>query len=455
MVIPGPDPTSAVATSGLNRTPLTELSVDTKRQLANMLNRKKVLHSEEGYERDWRGIASLAGLRNLVDDNVNNPMDLVLSNWILYKPQTAEVGYLEEFLGIIDRWDVRDDLQENLTKDTDRYNLKQQQREQLALARNSPPPSVKCIEKNNNSLGRSLNILSIDDERCLQNGQPLPKYNACVLYAEADIEHATDIMKNLESPPYNLKLFLRHRDLLLGVPFEHVELSEFMTTRCNHLIIVLTQEFLNSRENTYFVNFTQKLQIENNLRKIIPILYCEMTIPPTLAIYTHLNFTHHSSLFNFWDKLARSLYDVDASYIYCSNPQLYAPTAPEALSLPETPRIMLNGTDVTDQPDWKLTEPKAKFKSETPNAVAAMPEQKVKKRSMLLRITSSRNGSAGKPLKHAQSFSAINMPDHDNTLNASMSNLSTYSEKKKRLNKISSKLLKPFTRSTTKLQTLC
>jgi len=116
MVIPSPDPTSAVATSGLNRTPLTELSADTKRQLANMLNRKKVLHSEEGYERDWRGIASLAGLRNLVDDNVNNPMELVLSSWIQHKPQTAEVGYLEEFLGIIDRWDVRDDLQENLSR---------------------------------------------------------------------------------------------------------------------------------------------------------------------------------------------------------------------------------------------------------------------------------------------------------------------------------------------------
>lgn len=34
-----------------------------------------------------------------------------------------------------------------------------------------------------------------------------------------------------------------------------------MATRCNHLIVVLTEEFLKSRENTYLVNFTQKLQI--------------------------------------------------------------------------------------------------------------------------------------------------------------------------------------------------
>ncbi|KAL7736561.1 hypothetical protein ACLKA6_015204 [Drosophila palustris] len=470
MVIPGPDPTSAVATSGFNRTPLTALSAETRSQLACMLSRKKVLHSEQGYERDWRGIATLAGLRNYVDDNVSKPMDLVLSNWIQHKPKTAEVGHLEDFLGIIDRWDVLDDIQENLTKDTERYNQKQHQQEQLALAlaRNSPPPDValKCVEKNNNSLGRPVNILGIDDERCLQNGLPLPKYNACVLYAEADIELATDIMKNLESPRYNLKLFLKHRDLALGVPFEHVELTEFMKSRCNHLIVVLTQEFLNSRENTFLVNFTQKLQIQNNLRKIIPVLYCNMTIPQTLAIYTHLNFSHHSVLFNFWDRLAGSLYDVDAAYIYSSSQQLNTPTAPEAVSLPSpgTPRITINGEELTDQPDWKSTETKSKSKSKvkaeySPSAPLplALPEQKIKKRGILenLRIGSPRNGSSGKSLKHAQSFSAINMPDHDNTLNASMSNLSTYSEKKKRFTKISSKLLKPFTRSSTKLQTLC
>jgi len=49
--------------------------------------------------------------------------------------------------------------------------------------------------------------------------------------------------------------------MLMGVPFEHVQLSHFMATRCNHLIVVLTEEFLRSPENTYLVNFTQKIQI--------------------------------------------------------------------------------------------------------------------------------------------------------------------------------------------------
>jgi len=48
-----------------------------------------------------------------------------------------------------------------------------------------------------------------------------------------------------------------------------------------------------------------------------------MTIPQTLAIYTHLNFSHHSVLFNFWDRLAGSLYDIDAAFIYGQATQMH------------------------------------------------------------------------------------------------------------------------------------
>ncbi|KAH8415861.1 hypothetical protein KR222_002284, partial [Zaprionus bogoriensis] len=457
-----------------NCTPLAELSVETRRQLAGMLNRKKVLRTEEGYEGDWRGIAKLAGLRPHLGDDVHMPMDSVLNMWIEHSPGTAKVGNLERFLGIIDRWDVSDDIQENLLKDTDRYKRKLQL--QKTLLRNSPPPKLKCPERNNNNhMGLPVNILSIDDEKCLERGEPLPNYTACVLYAEADIEHATDIMKNLEAPPYNLKLFLRHRDLLMGVPFEHVELAEFMSTRCSYLIVVMTQEFLKSPEIIYLVNFTQKLQIgecgntysilhqyyanlvpaaENHMRKIIPILFENIQIPKTLAVYTHVSYVQHSSLFNFWDRLARSLQDVDVS-----SASIYS--APVAV---ETPRIMLNGADVTDLPDCKLreTEPKPELKPKQQAArqehQETLPELKVKRKEKFRdRILPFRNSGLGKPLTHAKSFSVINVKEHDKTLDASISNLSTHSEKKKGFKAFGSKLFKtgPFARSTTKLQAPC
>jgi len=61
-------------------------------------------------------------------------------------------------------------------------------------------------QQNNITVGQSVQILSDEDQRCVQMGQPLPKYNACVLYAEADIDHATEIMNNLESERYNLRV---------------------------------------------------------------------------------------------------------------------------------------------------------------------------------------------------------------------------------------------------------
>jgi len=97
-----------------NETPLSALGIETRTQLSRMLNRKKVLRSEEGYQRDWRGISELAKQKGFVDENANNPMDLVLISWSQRSPQTAKVGHLEHFLGIIDRWDVCDDIQENL-----------------------------------------------------------------------------------------------------------------------------------------------------------------------------------------------------------------------------------------------------------------------------------------------------------------------------------------------------
>lgn len=113
-----------------NETPLSELSVETRTQLSRMLNRKKVLRSEEGYQRDWRGISELAKQKGFVDENANNPMDLVLISWSQRSPQTAKVGHLENFLGIIDRWDVCDDIQENLGRQcvsgTSRKDINQQ-----------------------------------------------------------------------------------------------------------------------------------------------------------------------------------------------------------------------------------------------------------------------------------------------------------------------------------------
>lgn len=451
---------------GFNETPLTELSSETRKQLCCMLNRKKVLRSEEGYERDWRGIASLSHQRNYVNEQNDNPMERILNSWARNSPETANFGHLEKFLGVIDRWDVRDDIQENLLKDTQRYNLKKRQKENSF----ETPKAPISIENNNNEhLGQNLNILTGDDVECLQNGLPLPKYNACVLYAEADIEYAIEIMNNLEHPRYNFKLFLRHRDLLPGVLFEFVELSQFMATRCNHLIVLLTEEFQKSPENTFLLNFTQKLQIEKNTRKIIPIVYSSTTaVPQTLDLYTRLNYSKHSSLYNFWEKLAKALHDVNVLSMYQQQRQtqmLLSPTAPEARETetkmrtfaPETPRILLNDKEVVDFPDTKLPpmeKPVLTGQTSTP-----LPELKTKKMDKLIKNfklnfgKTPRSATGKVPLRHAQSNIALNVTERERTLSGSSSTLSVISEGKKSSSKGLPKIFKKvFSRSSKQLQ---
>lgn len=113
------DTSISLSSPQLADTPLTALSKNTKRQLSCLLNSKKIIRSEDGYERDWRGIAALAQQKSLCDETSisgDDPMAKVLQYWCLNNPKTATFGNLEKYLGIIDRWDVSDDIWENLSK---------------------------------------------------------------------------------------------------------------------------------------------------------------------------------------------------------------------------------------------------------------------------------------------------------------------------------------------------
>ncbi|KNC27624.1 hypothetical protein FF38_05343 [Lucilia cuprina] len=288
--------------------PLTALSKKSLRKLSNLLNSRKILRSEEGYERDWRGLASLAKQKCLCDENGvsgDDPMTKVIQLWCTNNPKTATFAYLEQFLGVIDRWDVSDDIYENLVEDTKIYQAKLQQ----CLDLNSDDNVDMNIAKSYGDFGHGSdpNILTTSDVIRAQKGLPPQMYDAFVLYADADLNYASEMLTKLEdNPQYNFKLCMKDRDLLGGVQFEHVALTQLIEERCKHLIVILTEEFLKSPENKFLVNYTQALQIQHKTRKIVPLLYDEsVDIPRTLKIYTLLRYNSGtSSLFNFWSKIS-------------------------------------------------------------------------------------------------------------------------------------------------------
>lgn len=100
--------------------PLTALRQRGRLLLSKHLNPIKILPSEEGYPRDWRGIAHLAGIQNLntttIINNQPDAMAKTLQLWLTENKSTATFANLRTFLEIIDRWDVNDDISEILCK---------------------------------------------------------------------------------------------------------------------------------------------------------------------------------------------------------------------------------------------------------------------------------------------------------------------------------------------------
>lgn len=80
-----------------------------------LLNPEKVLSSEDGYYRDWRGIFTFTGLSqseytliSQTDDKFGKLLDL----WIRKnneKDSIVTLAQLQQCIGIIDRYDVCDD----------------------------------------------------------------------------------------------------------------------------------------------------------------------------------------------------------------------------------------------------------------------------------------------------------------------------------------------------------
>lgn len=455
-------PTSSVESDviAFQEVPLTALSKRTLRKLSHLLNSKKILRSEEGYERDWRGLASLAQQKSLCDENNmggDDPMTKVIQLWYSNNPKTATFANLEKFLGIIDRWDVSDDIYENLVEDSKAYQTKQQQILHLKSDDNVDMQPSSAYDDFGH--GSDPNILTNADVIRAQKGLPPQKYDAFVLYSDADINYATEMLTKLEdNPEYHFKLCLKDRDLLGGVQFEHVALTQLIEERCKHLIVILTEEFLKSPENKFLVNYTQALQIQHKTRKIIPLLYEEtVVIPRTLKIYTHLRYhSGTASLFNFWSKLAHSIRNVSMS-------------AEDAISIPPTYRNDIYSASTihrqtSGNPPYNLdnlpTPP-----TEIPSISIIPPEDnekpKKKERSKSKPATMRHNSNKlllndGMVLRNAHSTGQLHTSYQTNINTASMSDLSTSSicsEKSKKKRKWPSKLLKKvFSRSSSKLQ---
>nr|XP_014102781.1 uncharacterized protein LOC106627244 [Bactrocera oleae] len=376
----------------LAETPLSELSTETCFKLSEMLNGRKILR-HAGHDRDWRGIAELAKVRNFCNNNSDDPMHTVLSQWTQRNIAEATCYHLLHFLSKIDRWDVSDDIFTFLVKDARLFESKRSHANATecvsitpiecndaylvennengenesekgsdhtdsgenedggssssASAPPSPPPSpppnleslIERVEELTNATGSArvsaptaalvvpeampvavqttkpmtekyeseqytneVNPLTRQDAARLRRGLPLTKYDAFVLYAEPDQHYANEMQQKLEKyTEYNFGLVFKNRDLLGGT-FFHDAVTELMEDRCNYVLLIVTPNFNRDYESCFFFHNAQTLQLQENRRKIIPLLY-GLQLPRRLRGLHTLKY--HSE--HFWDLLVDSL----------------------------------------------------------------------------------------------------------------------------------------------------
>lgn len=102
----------------------------------------------------------------------------------------------------------------------------------------------------------------IEDLDHLSETGTLQKYDAFVLYAPEDQAFVDQIVEKMEGE-YGLKLCLKDRDLMAGLPFEHQAVTELISNRCRFVLPIFSPRFLDCEDNKFVVSFSEALGIGN------------------------------------------------------------------------------------------------------------------------------------------------------------------------------------------------
>lgn len=123
----------------LDDIPISALRTKGRDILSKRLNAIKVILSENGAPRDWRGVLNSIGLSDVVNtvQQKSDEMKEVLDLWMNTRKASATLGNLQTILGNIDRWDVVDDTYDFFGKFT--YRLNEQPNSFPQIIYNLPP----------------------------------------------------------------------------------------------------------------------------------------------------------------------------------------------------------------------------------------------------------------------------------------------------------------------------
>ncbi|XP_014468605.1 PREDICTED: myeloid differentiation primary response protein MyD88 [Dinoponera quadriceps] len=406
-------------TMDLSTVPLVAISVGSKQVISTLLNPTKVLPSENGLPRDWRGLAYLLELSAEVMTLLSSHSNPTIYMLTILEQKEKNITIKDFYLMMeqISRWDIIDDIEDMFEKDAVKY-LEEKQRAQI---------SADMVEQNVDK-----EILTQGDVHRLKEGLETQYYDAFLLYADEDVSFASKMVEKLETE-YQLKLCLKDRDLVAGITFEHEAVMKIINERCNRVLIIISPSFLISAANKFFLNYAQALSIDKQQRKIVPCLYKRCELPMQLKYMFILDY-NRKGLYDFWGKLRDSIRALNSSVKCTQKTTELTNTLPNKCS--DLPQVCQEAKEETSKNTQEKIE---NCVIKNMNDTKALHSSGTKRSKMLKWVKSTANWKTkqNKQNDHLIMDKLANLPSLDNldSLNlTSDSTIDIYEKKKKKKN---------------------
>uniref|UniRef100_A0A8C6XLW8 MYD88 innate immune signal transduction adaptor n=1 Tax=Naja naja TaxID=35670 RepID=A0A8C6XLW8_NAJNA len=230
--------------------PLVALNYSVRRRLALFLNPRAPVAA------DWATLAEELGYEYLEIKHFEaqgDPTRHLLDDWQARSPGGATVGRLLDLLRLLGRQDILTDL----------------------------GPSI----------GRSPEL-----------------FDAFICYCQNDIPFVQEMIQELEQAEHKLKLCVFDRDVLPGTCVWSIT-SELIERRCRKMVVVISDDYLDSEECDFQTKFALSLSPGARLKRLIPVKCKTMKkdFPSILRFITVCDYTNPATQKWFWTRLARSL----------------------------------------------------------------------------------------------------------------------------------------------------
>ncbi|XP_040208716.1 myeloid differentiation primary response protein MyD88 [Rana temporaria] len=272
-----------------NSFPLIALNYTTRHKLSLYLNPDAVTAS------NWTILAEEMGYNYLEIKNFvrfPDPTTSLLDDW-QKKHSNATVGGLLNLLQKIERDDILTDVTPLIDKDCQKYLRKTKD------SSKSPPLQVETVDS---SEGKC--ITTHDDP----SGHLPELFDAFICYCAQDISFVQEMIIKLEQTDHNLKLCVFDRDVLPGTCLWSIT-SELIENRCRKMVVVISDDYLDSNECDFQTKFALSLGPGARERRLIPVKYKPMKrqFPSILRFITVCDYTNPHIQGWFWDRLAKAL----------------------------------------------------------------------------------------------------------------------------------------------------